>query len=475
MLPYIKKTKIVATISDKNCTVAFIKSLYQAGMNVVRLNSAHQDIQRAKHIIDIVREVSDDIAILIDTKGPEIRTTEVEYPLDFKVGDTLIIKADPAGLAHGNTFYVNCRVFIEKITVGSMVLIDDGYVELEVIEKNDAAVICKAINSGTIKSRKSVNVPNVDFELPALNEKDKEFIAFAAREDIDFIAHSFVRNKGDVIAVQDLLHKHNSNIKVIAKIENQQGIDNIDEILDNAYGIMVARGDLAVEVPFEQIPGVQRMIIKKCNKHKKPVIVATQMLHSMIQNTRPTRAEVNDVASAIYRRTDAVMLSGETAFGKYPVESVATMAKIAGEVEKTKDNNLDMPVYVINTKVSDYLAKYAVEASIELEATAIIADTNTGRTIRALSGYQGHKPIFAICYSKKTMRELALSFGVIPLFMKPKTTTHAFIIEALQKIKNEFEVRDNDHIVILAGNFGAGRGASFIEIGTVKNLMSVKT
>jgi pyruvate kinase len=238
---------------------------------------------------------------------------------------------------------------------------------------------------------------------------------------------------------------------------------------------MVARGDLAVEVPFEQIPGVQRMIIKKCNKYKKPVIVATQMLHSMIKNTRPTRAEVNDVASAVYRRTDAVMLSGETAFGKYPVESVATMAKIAGEVEKTKDNNLDMPVHVINTKVSDYLAKYAVEASIELEATAIIADTNTGRTIRALSGYQGHKPVFAICYSKKTMRELALSFGIIPLFMKPKTTTHAFIIEALQKIKNEYEVHDNDHVVILAGNFGAGRGASFIEIGTVKNLMSVKT
>jgi pyruvate kinase len=233
---------------------------------------------------------------------------------------------------------------------------------------------------------------------------------------------------------------------------------------------MVARGDLAVEIPFERIPGVQRDIIKICNQRKKPVIVATQMLHSMIENPRPTRAEVNDVASAIFRKTDAVMLSGETAMGRYPVESVETMARIAVEVEKSKEDNLAYTFFDKKRQIPSHLSKYAVEASMDLNAMAIIADTNTGRTPRSLSSYHGKKPVFAVCYSKRTMRELALSYGVIPVYMNPQSTSHDFLRESVKMMKSRFDIPQDALFVIVAGSFGYANGASYVEIGTVKNL-----
>jgi pyruvate kinase len=465
-----KKTKIVATISDKNCSVEFIRALFEGGMDVVRLNSAHQSTEDALKVIKMVREVSDKIAILIDTKGPEIRITEIETPLEVKTDDLIEIRADVDKAAHDRTIYVNYSGFVEELELYSKILIDDGNIEFIVVEKHEGSLICKAMNQGTIKSRKSVNVPNTAFNLPSLNEKDKKFLRFAAEQEIDFIAHSFVRNREDVLAVQRELDQYESKIKIIAKIENQQGVDNLHEILELAYGVMVARGDLAVEIPFEKIPGVQRDIIRACNRKKKPVIVATQMLHSMIDNPRPTRAEVNDVASAIFRRTDAVMLSGETASGKYPVEAVATMARIALEVEKSKEDNLAYTFFDKKRKIPSHLARYAVEASMDLDATAIISDTNTGRTPRSLSSYHGRKPVFAICYSKRTMRELALSYGVIPVYMEPRATSHEFLKNALAMMRVSFEVPDDALIIIIAGNFGYANGASYVEIGTVKNL-----
>jgi len=465
-----KKTKIVATISDRNCSQEFIRSLYEAGMDVVRLNSAHQDPEDALRVVKMVREVSENIAILIDTKGPEIRTTEIDPPLKVEAGDTLMIKSKPGFNAHDNTIYVNYHGFVNDVEPETRILIDDGNIEMEVTGKSEDALVCRVITPGVLKSRKSVNVPNTSFNLPSLNAKDKEFIRFAARQEVDFIAHSFVRNKEDLIAVQQELDKYDSEIKIIAKIENQQGVDNLEEILEHSHGVMVARGDLAVEIPFERIPGVQRDIIKACNRQKKPVIVATQMLHSMIDQPRPTRAEVNDVASAIFRRTDAVMLSGETAFGLYPVESVATMKKIALEVEKSKEDNLEYTFVDKKRKIPSHLAKYAVEASMDLNARAIIADTNTGRTPRSLSSYHGKKPVFAICYSKRTMRELALSYGVIPVFMEPRSTSQEFIRNALQMMRSRFIVPDDSLIVIIAGSFGYTNGASYVEIGTAKHL-----
>jgi pyruvate kinase len=272
-----------------------------------------------------------------------------------------------------------------------------------------------------------------------------------------------------VHGVQHILNEKNSRIKIIAKIENQEGVDNVDEILENVYGIMVARGDLAIEIPYEKIPGIQKKIINKCIYARKPVIIATQMLHSMITNPRPTRAEVTDVANAIYSKTDAIMLSGETAFGEYPVEAVQTMTKIAVEVEKSRSDFHEIPIVILSTQTSAYLSKSAVQASIELNAKAIISDTTLGRTILNLSGFRGRKPIHAQCYDKRVVRELALSFGVIPNYLETNTANE-FIRISLIQLYEKKELEKNDLIVIIGGNYGVSHGASFIEISSVENL-----
>lgn len=467
----IKKTKIVATISDKTCTPDFINSLYKEGMNVVRMNTAHQSKEGAIKVINDVRKVSEKIAILIDTKGPEVRTVKTENTVELKKGQQILIKGDPAKESNNECIYVSYADFVKDVPDKTCILIDDGYIELEVIKKQGDSLLCEAKNSGIIKGRKGVNVPNVVFNLPSVSERDKEFVQLAIEQDIDFIAHSFVRSKEDIIEIQKLLDTHKSKIKIIAKIENQQGVDNIDEILDHAYGIMVARGDLAVEIPYEKIPGLQRYLIGKAIEKRKPVIIATQMLHSMIDNPRPTRAEVNDVASAVYRNADAIMLSGETASGSYPIESVHTMSKIAMEVENTKEPFNDIPTVIINNPVSAYLCKSAVKGSIRLNAKAIIADSTSGRTLRSLAAYRGAKPIFAQCYSKRTMREMALSYGVIADYMKPKETSHEFLSEALTNLINNYPSTKDDIFVVAAGNFGRSYGVSYIEAGTLENLM----
>ncbi|MFP4604217.1 MAG: pyruvate kinase [Bacteroidales bacterium] len=466
-----QKTKIVATISDRQCDVNFIRKLYNEGMNVVRMNTAHQEPEDTLKVINNVRQVSDRIALLIDTKGPEVRTVNSPHDIEVRKDDEIEIEGNPGAQSFGNKVYVTYPGFAEDMEEGSTFLIDDGEIELSVIEKKGNVLRCKVLNSGIIKPRKSVNTPNVSVNLPSVSEKDKKFIKLAAQYDIDFIAHSFVRSKDDVLAVQKILDQENSDAKIIAKIENQEGVDSIDEILEVAYGIMVARGDLAIEIPYEKIPGIQKMLINKCIDYRKPVIIATQMLHSMINNPRPTRAEVNDIASAIYSQADAVMLSGETANGKYPVESLRTMATVAKEVENSKEPFNDIPIRVINNKVSDFLCKSAAEASINLEAKAIVADSTSGRTIRSISAYRGAKPIFAQCYSKRTMRELQLSYGVVTDYMEPRETSHEFLLYAINRFQENHSFEDNDLLVVLAGNFGRGYGASYIEIGTIKNLV----
>jgi pyruvate kinase len=380
----LKQTKIVATISDQRCEVDFIRSLYEAGMNVVRLNSAHMDKEGFDRVIGNVRQVSDRIGILLDTKGPEIRTTKTAEPITFYAGDKVEVTGDPQGETTHERICVNYEDFVSDMKVGDAMLIDDGDLEFKIISKSENSLICEAQNEATLGSRKSVNVPGVRINLPSLTERDRQNVLYSIDHHVDFIAHSFVRNKQDVLDIKQILDERGSKIKVIAKIENQEGVDNIDEILQAAYGIMVARGDLGIEVPAEKIPGIQRVLIRKCVEAKKPVIVATQMLHSMINNPRPTRAEVTDIANAIYYRTDALMLSGETAYGKYPLEAVQTMTKVIAESEKTKlaSNDIRVPFVGSDLDVTSFLAKQAVKSVAKLNVKAIITDCFTGRTAR---------------------------------------------------------------------------------------------
>ncbi len=465
-----RKTKIVATISDQRCDSEFLAELHGAGMDVVRLNTAHQTHEDALRVINNVRAVSDKIAILIDTKGPEIRTCKAEEPLNVFYGDTVLIKGAPDKKSSGDIVYVTHERFVEDVPVGSSILIDDGSVALCVLDKDENHITCFVENDGVIDGKKSVNIPSVHVKLPALSEKDKGFIRFAAKEGLDFIAHSFVRHKNDVLAVQKILDETASKMKIIAKIENSEGVENLDEILDHVFGIMIARGDLAVEIPAEKIPLVQKAMVKKCIEKRKPVIVATQMLHSMIKSPRPTRAEVSDVANACLDHTDALMLSGETASGSYPERAVSTMARIASEVESDRSTFIDAP-YSLDHKVTAYLAKAAVKASMRLNTKAIVADSISGETIRAIAAYRGDNPIYAQVYNKAVMRELALSFGVAADYIDMDVNPTIPLKRAIADLVKQKRFQPNDLITVLSGHFGAERGASYIEISTADSMI----
>ena len=431
-----KQTKIVCSISDFRCDVEFLRRLFFAGMNVVRMNTAHATIEGMKTVIKNVRTVSPHIGILIDTKGPEVRTTAVANPIQYKTGDVVKIIGRPDMETTHDCINVSYPDFCCDVKVGDHVLFDDGALDLLVMENIGPMIVARVENDGTLGSKKSVNVPGEHIDLPALTEKDKKNILFAIEEDIDFIAHSFVRSAADVKAIQDILDEHHSDIKIISKIENQEGVDNIDEIIEASYGVMIARGDLGIEIPLERIPGIQREIIRKCVAARKPVIVATQMLHSMINNPRPTRAEVTDIANAIYMRTDAVMLSGETATGKYPVEAVETMSIIAEQAEKDRQrlNGYELPLSE-NCSQKEFLAYSAIDSTRRLGVAGIIADSMTGEVVRYLASFRGPKPILAICYRDKTQRLLNLSYGVIPIFQHQSKSPEYMILAALRMLR----------------------------------------
>lgn len=466
-----KLTKIVATVSDQKCDPDFICELYDAGMDVVRINTAHQQPDQTLKIIDNVKKVSSRIPFMIDTKGPEVRTNIAEEAM-IVVKDQLIrIEGHASARSCQNCLNVSYPDFVKHVKPGTRIMIDDGDIALMVEEQHEDHLLCRVENGGTIKARKSVNVPGTELSLPSLNDKDRLYIDFAIKHDLDFIAHSFVRNKQDVLAIQEILDKHNSRIKIIAKIENQQGVDNIDEILDHVYGIMIARGDLAIEIPAERIPGLQASLVKKCIRRKKAVIIATQMLHSMINNPRPTRAEVSDIATAVFSGADAVMLSGETAFGKYPVEALQIMTRTAREAEKSKSFNIDSGVLPHDNYISVFLSKTAVRSISKLNTKAIITDTDTGKTARYLSAFRGRTPIYAQCYDKRVMRELALNYGVFADHMDVETSKKTFIRTTLTRLVSQQEIGLEDLIVVLAGNFGKKAGPSFVEISTAGNML----
>lgn len=460
-----KKTKIICTISDINCSVDFIRELYVNGMNVVRINSAHATIEGAQQIVDNVRAVSDRIAILIDTKGPEVRLTSMEGPVGFMVaeGDGVEIRRGVDAPCSNKVLYTNCVSFVDDVPVGASVLIDDGSVELHVVSKETDKLICRARNSGVIKGRKSVNVPGVHISLPALTDKDKVFINWAIDADIDFIAHSFVRNKEDLIEIQAILDSRESHLKIISKIENQQGIDNLDEILTHSYGVMIARGDLGVEIPAERIPLIQKKLIQRCRERKKPVIVATQMLHTMIENPRPTRAEVSDVANAILQSTDAIMLSGETASGKYPVEAVKTMCRIALETEESILTPPDLTLDNVTKPIAAVLARSLVAATLKLPVKAIIFDTWTGRTGRYLAEFRPKVPIYSMCYRDFIMREMSLIYDIYSYPFSITSTKEEFVTNAIKILKEDGKLNEGDLVGFIGGSFSNEVGATYME------------
>ena len=392
-----KFTKIVATVSDKRCDVEFIKELAAAGVNVVRMNSAHLEYEGFKKIVDNARAADSTLAIMMDTKGPEIRTTVTVTgePVEFHAGDVVTFYGNPDGQTSSKVINLNYAHIANVVKPGDRVLIDDGELEFTITSIEGDAIHAMTDNDGTLGSRKSVNLPGVNIDLPAVTERDKRNIGYAVDLGVDFIAHSFVRSAADVKEVQSILDERHSPIKIISKIENQEGIDNFDQILDACYGIMVARGDLGIEVPAEKIPGIQAMMIHKCIKAHKPVIVATQMLHSMIEHPRPTRAEISDVANAVYQRADAIMLSGETAYGKYPVEAVKTMTKVAIEVEASLRQKMEIPP-LTDDDITSFLSRQAVLSETRVGTKAIFTDAFGGVAARFIASFRGTNPTFAI-------------------------------------------------------------------------------
>jgi pyruvate kinase len=470
-----KFTKIVATISDRNCDAELIRSLYKAGMNVVRMNSAHLKEEGIKKIVDNVRSVSTLIGLMLDTKGPEIRTTTnaADTSLHFKPGMKVTITGNRDLETTIEQINLNYADIAKDVNEGNHLLFDDGALDFIVDSVDGETIHATCQNEGKLGSRKSVNIPGVAISLPSVTEADKRNIEIAAKLDIDFIAHSFVRTAHDVLEVKRVIERAGGDMEVIAKIENQQGVDNFDDILDTADGIMIARGDLGVEVAAERIPALQNMMIKRCIARHKPVIVATQMLHSMINSPRPTRAEVTDVAHAVVQRADALMLSGETANGRYPVEAVTTMASIAREIERS--GNDDEPRTVpapADAEVTTFLARQAVLSERLLSTRAILTDTYRGRTARYVASFRGNIPTIALCYSSAMTRRLALSYGVKALYRNDVPQGRTYIVKTLEDLIAEGIFSPEDRVAYLGGHAGNPVGATILEIDRAGRMIS---
>ena len=467
MINNIKKTKIVCTLGPASENEETLRELIKNGLNVCRLNFSHGSHEEHKGRMDLVKKLREELnmptAILLDTKGPEIRTGKFDVPEVFlEEGQTFTITMKDV-MGNKEICTVSYKGLANDVKPGDTILIDDGLVGLTVKEVNNDDIVCEVQNSGIVKNHKGVNVPGVKVNLPAITEKDRSDIEFGIEQGIDFIAASFVRKVSDVLAIREILDENNAeHIKIISKIENQEGVENLDEIIEVSDGIMVARGDLGVEIPTEEIPVVQKLMIKKCNEAGKPVITATQMLDSMIRNPRPTRAEVTDVANAIYDGTDAIMLSGETAAGKYPVEAVKTMATIAKRAEETMRNRRDK----INKSknVTDAISYATCTTAMDLEAKAILSSTASGHTARMVSKFRPDCPIVATTSNESVRRQLALTWGVLPLMREKSANIDQVIVNSIEAAKTSNYVSKDDVVVITAGG---GETTNLIKVETV--------
>ncbi len=452
-----KKTKIVCTIGPKTESEEMLTQLLNSGMNVMRLNFSHGDYEehgnRIKNLRSIMASTGRIAAILLDTKGPEIRTLKLENGNDVSLvaGQTFTFTTDQSVIGNNERVAVTYPGFALDLQVGNTILVDDGLIAMEVQSTTDNEVVCKVLNNGDLGENKGVNLPGVSINLPALAEKDKRDLIFGCEQSVDFIAASFIRKRSDVQEIREHLNAHGgNNIQIISKIENQEGLDNFDEILEISDGIMVARGDLGVEIPVEEVIFAQKMMIEKCNRVGKPVITATQMLDSMIKNPRPTRAEAGDVANAILDGTDAVMLSGESAKGKYPVESVRIMATISERTDRIMPSKVQL-MDNGQLRITEAVCCGAVETAEKLHAPLIVVATRGGKSAKAVRKYFPTATILALTSNELTARQLSLSKGVIPQLVEELASTDDFYRIGKEAALNSGLAKKDDVVVMVSG------------------------
>ena len=458
----LRKTKIVGTIGPASQSEEMLTKLMNAGLNVTRINFSHGGYEENGEKIETIKKVRSalnrPVALLLDTKGPEIRTGVLETgneKVTIEEGQEFTFVNDDI-IGNNTKTSISYKELYKDVKVGGTLLVDDGALEFEITEIKGKDIVCKALNTGRLGSRKTMNVPGVKVDLPALTQKDIEDITEGIKRGFDYIAASFVRKASDVIALRNLLDSNGGErVKIISKIENQEGIDNFEEILELSDGIMVARGDMGVEIPMEQVPIVQKRFIKRCNQVGKPVITATQMLESMTSNPRPTRAEVSDVANAVYDTTGAIMLSGECAMGKYPVECVQAMSKISKAIEADtnywKRFNKNATSADFND-IESHVAYTTCVTAQNMKAAGIVAYTHKGDSVRKLAGFGAGCPIFAITDDEKTFNQLSVSFNVVPVLVMGEKTIEDTICKGIEKIKADELVEAGDVLVISGGS-----------------------
>ena len=473
-----KKTKVVCTMGPNTNDRELMRKLIQNGMDVARFNFSHGDHEEQKGRMDMLKELREEehatTAILLDTKGPEIRTGILKdgKKIKLETGKTFTLTTEDI-VGDENKVSITYKGLVQDIYKGCTILIDDGLIGLRVESKTETEIVCSVVNGGELGERKGVNVPNVAIRLPAITDKDRDDLKFGVEQGVDFIAASFVRNAEAIKEIKELLRANGGErIDVIAKIENAEGVHNIDKIIKAADGVMVARGDLGVEIPAHKVPHIQKMIIRKCNESYKPVITATQMLDSMMRAPRPTRAEVTDVANAVYDGTDAIMLSGETAMGKYPEQAVQMMVKIAESTEPymTHKRFLDYRALRGNKNVSSAVGVAAVQTTENLGADCIVTPTISGQTARLISNFRPKVPIYAVSPNEWARRKMQIYWGVTSVAGYEEDSTENIISHAMYIVRRENLVKKGDIVVFTAGdpatNMVNGEGA-------VTNIMQV--
>lgn len=464
-----KKTKIICSIGPSSNNVDVMTKMAENGMNVARINFSHateEDIQKTISVVKKVREkTGNNIAILYDTKGPEFRSGILENgKINLVPGKTIrMVKEDVLG--NEERFSVNHKSAIDSLEVGNTVLLENGLMEIEVISKEEDGVTCKIINGGVLGNKKSLSAPGVKLDIPFISAQDREDIIYAIKNEGDFLALSFVSTKEEVLEVRKILEEYNSNILIISKIESTTGIENIKDIVSVSDGVMVARGDLGVEAPMEELPYLQKLIIDECRKQGKISVVATEMLDSMVKNSRPTRAEVSDIYNAVLNRTDAVMLSGETTIGNYPAETVKYMSDICESTEKHLPYHIDYKNLPKDEKGA--IASAVVEASYLIKSKVIVATTISGSTARMVSNLRSESIILATCTRDEVARSLALNYGVYPKVTKVYDTTDEIVSDAVTNAKEFMNLEENDSVII-AGGFPKNSPTNFMRIERIK-------
>ena len=472
-----KNTKMICTIGPKSESKEMLSKLVDAGMNCVRCNFSHGDHAEQKARMDLIREINKEkgthVAVLLDTKGPEIRTHLFENGgVDLVAGQTVRVAMNEV-LGTAEKFSITYPGLINDVEVGGTILVDDGYVTLTVNELDTAnqEIVCTVQNPAYIKDRRGINVPGAKLNMPFISEKDHADLVFGCEMEVDYVAASFVRRAEDVLAIREIFKQHgNTHTQIIAKIENQEGVDNMDSILEVVDGIMVARGDLGVEVPAEDVPLIQKEIIAKCNAAGKIVVTATQMLESMQKNPRPTRAEVSDVANAIFDGSDAIMLSGESAAGQYPLEAVETMARIARRTEQALDHQelIARAIASSTRNVASAMGLAVADTVEDLGAKAVIACTQSGATARAISKYRPSAPVVAATSCEKTAASLALYWGVQPVVVAETSNTDE-LLETAAKVAEDFAELEAGEIAVVTAGLPAGEGnTNLMKIHEVK-------